>query len=222
MTTKTVKDFKMAKFLCAITIFLILLAPGLASAEDVSEIVSKLQKSYESISTISASFTQETSSKGMKAAQTSKGKVWFKKPGKMRWEYSVPEGDLIVSDGKKIWVFQPDLNQVIEKDIDESATRLTTDFLSGIGDITKDFKVSLAGSEGGYHRLSLVPKEEQPNLKRLTLDVDKTSFVIKKTAVVDHFGNETRVELKDIKTNASVQDKLFKFTLPKGAQVVRP
>ncbi|HEY4707564.1 MAG TPA: outer membrane lipoprotein chaperone LolA [Thermodesulfobacteriota bacterium] len=200
----------------------LLLGPGLASAEEVAEIVAKLQKSYEAISTVTASFTQETSSRGMKAAQTAKGKVWFKKPGKMRWEYTVPEGDLIVSDGKKIWLYQPDLNQVIEKEIDSSATRLTTDFLSGIGDITKDFKVSLASSEAGSYRLSLVPREEQPNIKRLTLEVDKTSFVIKKTAVVDNFGNETRVELKDIKTNASVQDKLFKFSAPKGAQVVRP
>ncbi len=202
---------------------LLLLAPGLATADEVAEIVAKLQKGYESISTVTASFTQETSSKGgIKPAQVSKGKVWLKKPGKMRWEYSQPEGDLIVSDGRKIWVYQPDLNQAIEKEVDRGASSLTTDFLSGIGDITKDFHVSLASSEGDTYRLALVPMEQQPNIRKLTLEIDKASFVIKKTTVSDHFGNVTKVELKDIKTNVSVQDKLFRFTAPRGAQVVRP
>lgn len=197
------------------------LFPALAFAEDAIDVISKLQKKYESISSLKADFAQEVSSKGM-PAQTSEGRVWFKKPGKMRWEYQKPTKDIIVSDGRTIWLYQPDLNQVIEKSASSSASSMATDFLSGIGDIEKEFVVLLSGAEGKDYNLTLTPKEDQPGMKRLVLSVDKSDFTVTKTVLTDHYGNQTAVTFRNISTNPSVKDSLFKFKVPKGANVVRP
>lgn len=207
--------------------FIILLAviafflPALSFAEDAAAIISKLQSKYESINSIKADFTQEVTSKGMPAMK-SEGKVWLKKPGKMRWEYKKPSKDLIVSDGRSIWLFQPDLNQVIERPASGAASEMATDFLSGIGSLEKEFVVKLSPLEAVNHVLILTPKQEQPGLKKLILEVGKESSIVEKTVITDHFGNQTAVTFKDIKLNESIKDSLFKYTPPKGAAVVRP
>lgn len=215
MRNKLIKKF----ILTAAAAFLIF--PALSFAQEASEIVSKLQKKYESINSIKAEFTQEVTSKGMPAMK-SEGKVWLKKPGKMRWEYKKPAKDLIVSDGKTIWLFQPDLNQVMERKASTAASSMATDFLSGIGSVEKEFDVKLSDVEAINHVLILTPRQEQPGLSKLILEVDKENFIVKKTIITDHFGNQTAVAFDGVKLNASMKDSLFRYAPPKGAKVVRP
>lgn len=198
-----------------------LFLPALSFAEDAATVVSKLQSKYESITSIKAEFTQEVSSKGMPAMK-SEGKVWLRKPGKMRWEYKKPAKDLIVSDGKTIWLFQPDLNQVIERPASMSASSMATDFLSGIGNVEKEFDVKLASLESVNHVLILTPKQEQSSLKKLILEVGKENSIVEKTVITDHFGNQTAVTFTNIKLNTSMKDSLFRYTPPRGVAVVRP
>lgn len=195
--------------------------PTLAAGQDAAAIVGRLQEKYNSITSIKADFVQEVTSKGMPSMK-SEGKVWLKKPGKMRWEYSKPAKDLIVSDGKTIWLFQPDLNQVIEKPAASSATTMATDFLSGIGRIDKEFEVKVAELESAHHVLILTPRQEQQGLKKLILEVNRESYIVEKTVITDHFGNQTSVTFGNVKLNAKVKDSLFKYTPPRGAAVVRP
>lgn len=195
--------------------------PALSHAEDVSEVVAKLQRKYDSITSIKADFDQEVSSKGMPAAKSS-GKVWLKKPGKMRWDYEEPARDVIVSDGKTIWLYQPDLNQAIKSAASTGASSMATDFLSGIGKIEKEFIVLLSAAEGPNHVLTLTPKSEQQNLKKLVLEVGKKSSLVEKTVINDHFGNQTSVSFSNITLNSKIKDSLFKYAPPKGATIIKP
>ncbi len=181
------------------------------------DIVSKLQQKYETISTIEADFVQEATSKAMKRSDTSEGRVYFKKPGKMRWEYRKPLQDLIVSNGKTIWVYQPDLAQAIEKPFDAGASVLATDFLSGIGDLKKNFKVKVADNG----TITLVPKDPGENIRKITLSLDPGGLV-RKTTIDDAFGNETSITFKNLKTNTELKDSLFEFKPPKGVTIVKP
>lgn len=199
-----------------------LLLPLNAAAGDAAAVADKLQDRYEKVSSLSADFTQEVFSKSLKSTQTSGGKVFFKKPGKMRWTYSEPIKDEIVSNGKVISVYQPDLNQVMEREIDPSASNIGTDFLSGVGNLKRDFDIAIAEENEKTCRLSLTPKEPQPNIKRIFLELDKGTFIITKTVVEDLFGNETRVSLRDMKFDANIKDSVFEFKAPKGAKVVKP
>lgn len=216
------KNFFNIKRLSILLALFAFFLPALSFAEDdAAAVVSKLQSKYESIASIKADFTQEVSSKGMPAMK-SEGKVWLKKPGKMRWEYKKPAKDLIVSDGKTIWLYQPDLNQVIERPASLSASAMATDFLSGIGNIEKEFDVKLAALESSNHVLILTPKQEQASLKKLILEVGKENSIVEKTTITDHFGNQTAVTFTNIKLNASMKNSLFKYTPPRGAAIVRP
>ena len=207
--------------LAALLLAATMLLAGGAGAAEQATVVERLQARYSGLTTIEADFTQEFRS-AMGGTQTSSGKVYMKKPGKMRWNYKNPIQDEIVSDGRAIWVYQPDLNQVILRTVDEAATTIATDFLSGIGQIKKDFHTEIFGESPEAWTLKLTPRSPQPNLKALLLDVDKQSSLAVRTVMVDHFGNETRVSFSGIKLNLAVPGPLFDFTPPAGASVIRP
>ncbi len=192
------------------------------AGDNLSSIVNRLQQRYGDISTIEADFSQEFHSATMGEPQSSAGKVYLKKPGKMRWDYTAPIKDQIVSDGTHVWVYQPDLNQVIERRTDAATAGIATDFLTGIGDLKKDFTIKLSAQTGATWTLELTPRTPQPNLQKLFMDVDKKALLVVKTRVVDNFGNETRVSFSNIKTNYALTDKLFEFKTPEGASVIRP
>lgn len=215
------KKRSFARTYAAFLLMAALLISGMAEAAQQAPVVERLQEKYSTITAIEADFTQEFRS-AMGGAQTSTGKVYLKKPGKMRWNYKDPVQDEIVSDGVSIWVYQPDLNQVIVRSMDKDATSIAADFLSGIGNIDRDFTVELSGESPEAWTLMLTPRSPQPNLKVLFMDVDKTTLLAVKTVVVDHFGNETRVSFSDIKLNYAIPALLFDFTPPAGASVIRP
>ncbi len=206
--------------LCAIFLSA-LIPPAPLMAEDLSGIVSKLQQRYDGITAISADFTQEVSLNIQGKPQVSEGTVFLKKPGKMKWLYTSPTRDELVSNGKTIWVFERDLNQVIERPL-EGNSSLATDFLTGVGNLRRDFEITLARENGGIYRLGLIPLEPQPNVKKFYMELDKTKFIVVKTIVEDYFGNVTTVSFRNIKLNGPVEDSFFEFSPPKGATVVRP
>lgn len=196
--------------------------PLSSEAAAPEEILEKLQQRYESVDTVMAGFTQEAFSPGLGRSRTSTGTVYFKKPGKMRWEYRDPEGDVLVSDGGVFWFYQADLNQVVEKSLVESSSALANDFLSGVGNLERDFHVKKVEDLESAHRLTLTPRTEQPNLKRLFMEVRKSDFLVSRVALVDHFGNETMITFEDIMVNPPLEESLFKFKAPPGATVVTP
>lgn len=210
-----------ALLIALITAALLLVSPANGHASDAADVVSRLQQKYDTIATMTAAFTQDAYSKTLKKSLLSEGRVWFKKPGKMKWLYQKPNNDELISNGKTLWAYQRDINQVMKKDADWSAG-IATDFLSGIGDLTRHFKVTLESEKGRAYRLALVPKEPQAAIKKIFIEADKTTLIIEKTVVEDVYGNETRVTMRDVRINTPVEDSLFEFVPPKGAAVVKP
>ena len=196
-------------------------AASRSAAASLDRIVSRLQQEYEAISTVSADFTQETSGAGS-AAAASAGRVFFKKPGMMKWVYRKPDGDELVSDGKTIWFFQKDLNQVMERPSGKTQG-VATDFLGGIGNIRKEFDVTLARETGDVYRLGLAPKNRQAgqSLRNFYIEVDRKTFLVVRTIAENYFGTTT-VSFSNISLNSPIRDSFFKFSPPKGAAVVRP
>ena len=193
-----------------------------AEAVDVGAVVEKVQERYKGVKTLTASFVQETFLKSLDVMEVSKGTVSFKKPGRMRWTYTVPEGNEMVSDGELIWLYDAELGQVIEAEAGRAAAEVALEFLSGTGDIKRDFKAKLAGTSAEAIMLSLVPRAHLEGVNSVTLVVDRKSYHVVKTIIDDGFGGETAIMLKDVEFNTVLEDDFFKFTLPKGATVFRP
>jgi outer membrane lipoprotein carrier protein len=199
---------------------LIVLACSLTASAGSDDLISRLQKRFAGLGTIEAGFVQENISGKKTAPQTSSGRVYLKRPGKMRWVYERPSGDEIISNGKLVWFFQPDLNQVIERPVGDEIT-VAVDILSGIGRIRDDFNAVIEKEDEGSFVIGLKPKAGVANVRGISIEVLKKDFLITKTVVVDSFGSETRVFFKDIKTGVDIRDDLFEFKAEKGVTVVR-
>ena len=206
----------------AVTVAFCCLLPAMVSAEKLDTIIDELQRSYEGIQELSADFRQETFSKTMGATTIASGTVYFKKPGKMRWEYDEPAGDILISDGTTIWLFQADLNQVIMSGADLSGSPLARNFLAGMGSIRNDFDISLADDSDEHYRLALSPKTPLPSVRQLFIDIDRVSGLVSRTHILDRLGNETKVSFSTIKIEGRLDPSLFTYNPPKGVVVIRP
>jgi len=213
--------------ICLLATCYLLLATPAWAGEDLNTIISHLQKTYEGISDIKALFHQETASSTLKETQHSEGIVYFKKPGMMRWEYKTPVKDLIVSDGNTLWIYQPDLRQVMVGRAEDQG--LVKNLLAGVGGLKEEFDITLEGDKGpntsgkgDSYLLRLHPRIPQPNIKGLQMVVDKKTFLVAKVIAYDPFGNITTVSFEKVKTNQSLSPQLFHFEIPEGVEVVRP
>lgn len=204
--------------------------PSIAWVEnknDLDSVLTQIQNNYEKINDFHSEFTQEATVRSLNQVQKAEGEVWFKKPGKMRWNYYSPDKDVIVSDGSTIWFYNQEEKQVIESRLTEVVdTPTTTTFLSGLGNIKKQFDARFSETsfpdENGNYLIDLTPKEDGggEEYNKVTIAVDK-SMLVKTIYLYDPFGNLTKVKLEDIEINKGVSDSLFKFETPKGAEVIK-
>jgi outer membrane lipoprotein carrier protein len=189
------------------------------------EVLAEIQNRYEKTSDSEAKFLQEYFGKMMKGGPKGEGKVYFKKKGMMRWDYEVPN-QKIISDGRSLWFYRPDDNQVMVSEISKDFLEKTPlAFLAGEGDLRRDFNLinfneSVSPKEDHYV-VELAPKEPQAGLSRLSLTVDRKSYQVLQADVIDAMGNVTRTRFLNIKTNVNLPDSLFHFAIPPGAEVVK-
>ena len=215
---KTSRLFLPLLFLVLLTTFAFT-SKARAGGDELRFVIEGLEKKYASISTMSADFLQEAYSISLQSSEHAKGTVSFKKPGMMRWDYF--GGGVIVSNGKLIWVYEPELAQVIETKVDPTKPNITTDFLTDVGNLESDFVVKLLSSDEEGYELSLTPKLPMGNTKELRVKIDR-DFLLKKTTAIDSFNNETRVEFLGISINTGIPDDTFEYKEQKGIKIIRP
>ena len=124
----------MSKGLAVLLTCLAALAPAAAgAAPTLDEVVRGVEAAYGRMSDLKAEFTQSAFNKSLNQTIPAQGTVYLKKGGKLRWDYSEPTPQQIVSDGKKLWVYTPSLNQVNVGDAPEVLAGPAGSFLAGLG-----------------------------------------------------------------------------------------
>jgi outer membrane lipoprotein carrier protein len=171
----------------------------------------------------SARFFQESMLKAMQISDTAEGSLTVKRPGKMRWEYTIPDAQTIISDGSTMWIYRPTDNQVM---VGKAPTFFSggkgAGFLSDMRQIRKGFNIELQKADNdAYYRLRLVPKKASPDLADVILSVAKTSFQIDQVLTHNDYGDETQIALSDYQFNIDPKDNLFTFEIPDGVDAVR-
>jgi len=199
------------------------IVPSTAECAQVSltEVMNGLQRHYRDTKSFSAKFVEHIAPVGG-AERTRQGSVFFRKPGEMRWNYEEPSRELIVSDGKQLYDYDPELNQVVEAPLAQALRSPgAQEFLLGVGDISKDFNASLIdpSATDGLMHLRLVPKKEG-NTVELVLEAG--SFNIQTIRVIDQLGNVTALKFSAIESNVQIPDSTFAYTPPDGVDIVRP
>jgi outer membrane lipoprotein carrier protein len=170
----------------------------------------------------SAVFFQESMLKAMQISDTAEGRLTVKKPGKMRWEYTLPDPQTIITDGKSMWIHRPVDNQVMVGRAPEFfGDGKGAGFLSDIRQIRKSFRITRKPEENGdYLLLQLIPKKPAPEIAEIILSVGKETFQVDQVVTYNAYGDETKITLSDYQFGLEPLDKLFDFEIPKGADVV--
>jgi outer membrane lipoprotein carrier protein len=168
--------------------------------------------------TATARFEQEVLDRGGKVVERASGTFAFARPGKFRWTYEKPNKQLLVSDGTRLWIHDPDLNQVTVKRIDKAISSTPAALLAGRDDITALFSLRDAGSSDGLNWVEALPKAQDTGFERVRLGLNGRTLAAME--LQDQLGGRTLLRFSDLKANAPVSPDTFKFTPPKGADVI--
>jgi outer membrane lipoprotein carrier protein len=196
-----------------------------AAGQSLGEVVRSLEQAYSQISDLKAEFSQSAFNKSLNQTIPAQGTVSFKRGGKLRWEFSEPTAQEIVSDGRKLWVYTPSLNQVNVGEAPEALSGPAGSFLAGLGRLREHFNVRFlnpaapADREGNYV-LDLTPRQPLPTLTRLILSVSPRQWEVRKAVVYDQFENTVTMKFTRVVTNSGIPDRVFTFVAPKGVATV--
>jgi outer membrane lipoprotein carrier protein len=199
-------------------------APSAATQASLDDVIRGVEAQYGKMTDLRADFAQTAFNKSLNQNLPAQGTVYLKKGGKLRWEYSQPTPQEIVSDGKKLWVYTPSLNQVNVGEAPEVLAGPAGSFLAGLGKLREHFGVRFLNpaqplDADGNYVLDLTPKRPLPTLSRLVLAVDK-EFQLKKAVVHDQFENTVTMTFARLAVNSNLPDKLFTFVPPQGVATV--
>ena len=200
---------------CALLLALALGAPRPALANGLDEFLAF------NASTKSATgrFEQQAFDRSGKAVDQSSGSFAFERPGKFRWSYEKPHKQLLVSDGNKLWIYDPDLKQVTVKRIGQAISSTPAALLAGRDDITQLFTLRDAGSAGGLSWVEALPKAKDTGFERVRLGLQGKTLAAME--LFDQLGGRTMLRFIDLKANAAVPAETFTFTPPPGADVIQ-
>ncbi|MCG6534919.1 MAG: outer membrane lipoprotein carrier protein LolA [Syntrophales bacterium LBB04] len=192
----------------------------------IEEIIAKAQEQYEKTIDIKADFVQEVSIKSMNKTDREAGIFYFKNPRRMIWDYLKPKPKKLIINTQTAWFYIPEDRIVYVQDAESIfKNKAGIRFLSGLGNLNKDFHITFSGPENidkeGNLLLKLVPKESGFGIEEFFLTLDKDQFYVTRLSFTDGFGNTTRLLFRNIKLNNNFADKLFSFSPPPGVEVYK-
>jgi outer membrane lipoprotein carrier protein len=165
-----------------------------------------------------ADFEQNVVDRAGKPVQQAKGTFVFQRPGKFRWIYDKPADQVIVGDGERVWIHDRDLNQVTVRKLSRALGSTPAALLAGSGDIEAAFELSEAGMRDGLEWLEAKPREREAGFERVRMGFGAGG--LQAMELVDHFGQTTRLRFTNLTRNPKVDSSEFRFTPPKGADVL--
>lgn len=188
----------------------------------MEEISAKLRESYEDLVGLKMSFRQVNSWADMpEAGEVSEGKLWAARGGKLRMEYTEPEGHLLVSNGDRVWVYVPENKQAVVDSVGPEGQ-------SALAEVLLDFMeaghAKLLGQESvrgvECHAILMEGFEDPPGLESLKIWVDRRSWLARGLELRDLNDNVTTFSFWDIERLKEVEGDLFTFEAPPGVEVV--
>lgn len=180
--------------------------------------IEKLNSFVRSTQSARAEFTQTVLDKRANATQQASGTMEFSRPGKFRWSYTRPYAQTIVGDGKKLWIYDSELNQVSVKPLDAALGSSPAALLAGSNAIERGFTLNDIGVEDGLEWLEATPKAKDTSFERIRMGFSSNTLAVME--LKDSFGQTTVIRFANLQRNPKIAANTFKFTPPKGADVI--
>lgn len=198
------------------TVFLLI---AIGSAADVAAAgLERFQAFVRGTQSARADFEQKVYDRNRKLVQESRGNFAFQRPGKFRWTFTKPYTQTIVGDGEKVWVHDEDLNQVTVRKLSKALGATPAALISGSADLEQAFEFSDAGERDGLEWLEARPRDKDAGFERIRMGFGLAG--VDAMELVDQFGQTTRLRFSNLQRNPKIDPGTFRFTPPKGADVL--
>ena len=170
------------------------------------------------LDTLSAGFEQTLSNELGEEMEKSVGVLYVERPGKFQWAYWEPFPQLLVSDGRSLWIYDEDLEQVTIRDVTASIDDSPAALLGGDVDVDEHYVVIEAGESEGVQWLELTPRDIESQYETVRLGFRGGELAAME--LFDNLGQKTRIDFQDVRRNPPLEQRLFEFTPPAGVDVV--
>lgn len=192
--------------------------PAAAATTDISKLLKGIEDRYNRARTLQIHFAQTYTYAQGRRMET--GDLYLRKPGKMRWVYSNPAGKVFVSDAKDAWFYSPAANRVEKMKLKETDDmRAPMAFLLGRLDFSRDFKEFRSRPEGEAVFITAIPKSEKMPYREVSFLVSP-AHQIQRLIVTGQDGSVLQFDFSAEKVNPPLEDSLFGFQIPRGAELV--
>lgn len=161
------------------------------------------------VSSLEADFKQYTFAADRSLMTEARGKLYLRRPGKFRWEYSTPYEQIIIADGKRVYLHDVELDQVSHQSQSSALRGTPALLLSNDEPVESHFNVRTIASSDGRDWVELKPRETDSEVTRI--EIGFSGKQLDSMIMVDTFGQETRLNFSGIKRNPRLADGLFKM-----------
>ncbi|HVV68140.1 MAG TPA: outer membrane lipoprotein chaperone LolA [Gammaproteobacteria bacterium] len=197
------------KGLCLSLFLLTLTAQAQTASDDLTQLLSSFQS-------MSAQFQQVVFNSNGKALQRSSGQMALMRPGKFRWQVFKPNPQLLIANGRNLWIYDIDLSQATQQHLDKNNNNSPASLLSGsIEDLENRFIVTQKTSQS----FQLKPKSENDMFKWIELTFSNSKLT--QMRLMDNLGSLTDFHFSQVSINPKLNAGLFQFKAPRGVEVIK-
>ncbi|MEO8419511.1 MAG: outer membrane lipoprotein chaperone LolA [Methylophilaceae bacterium] len=193
---------------------LIVMTPLLANAGGVD----RLKTFFQNTSAMRAQFHQTVVDNQGRKVQEVDGTMQLQRPGKFRWDYNKPYEQQIVGDGEKVWLFDPELNQVTVRPLNKALGSSPAALLAGSKEMEKGFVLKDVGRQDALDWVAATPKDKDSGFEQVFLGFKNDA--LEQMELHDNFGHITVIEFSKLERNPKLSAQTFRFVPPSGADVV--
>lgn len=200
------------------------------AVQEVRDIVKRIQTRYEKTKDLQADFVQKTRIEGFERPVTSSGKVYLKRPGRLRWDYLEPANEQIYVTNDDVKVYVPEHKQVLVGKLTQmAASQAPLELLQGAGMLEESFDVRpTEGNERGAEGIRLIalfPKtkdhESTKTIRKIVIEVYPKTYYMKTVSLYEANGNVSTFEFSDLRANVGLTNETFEFVVPSDVEVVQ-
>jgi outer membrane lipoprotein carrier protein len=189
------------------------LAAGVASAGGKD----RLQAFLSGVESLQARFDQSVFDTSQGQTRRLEGVFYLQRPGKFRWDYTEPKGQIVLADGKTVWLVEEDLKQAYQKPQSDALRGTPALLLTEQLKLEDHFEIADLGPSQDLEWVELVPRDPESQFTRILLAFKDSE--LRRMELADKFAQVTRFGFSDIKRNPRLDPKLFVYTPPRGTQL---
>jgi chaperone LolA len=195
----------------------------LSNEEISAQWIAHLRTCFKKIFSIQGDFIQEIYCGSNPVTSELRGRFKVKRKGMYRWEYAVPEGHIMVSDGKSFFTYNSTENRVVTSHSADPLLTAVSKLLTGEAD-DFFFVTTLGGSneQEQFGVIQLTPKESHPTILYAAITISKSAPFLKRIIIVDRAGCLIRTTFQNAEFNKGIKNAVFRFNPPKNVVITEP